>query len=566
MKTKLFICLLAFSINSCNYLDYDESDHLEKDKVFSTFKYANQFLTNIYSKVPGVYGPIDDAMRSAATDELVYVDKLSDIHGFNNGAWSAIHTLDGCWHYYEGIRAVNMFLEETEGQQFDDLKNNAEYADIMAQFQYYPYEARFLRAYFYFELAKRYGDIPLITTVLTEEEANHQKRASFEKVIQYIVDECDAIASHLPISYKDLIKSETGRATQGAAMALKSKALLYAASPLFNPSNDVEKWELAAKAAANIIDKAWDFGYMPLPDLWSIWNNNYTTNNELIFGVMQKESNWFEKQNFPIGIEGGGNTGHCPTENLAEAYEMQESGLPIVANAGYQHADPDYNPQNPYEGRDPRFYELVAQNGVNWPWADQYEGATLECWYGGRSGKPQKNATLTGYYLRKYADGSTSLKDEFVTEKRHVWMIMRYSEILLNFAEAMIEAYGDPNFKGEYPMSAKEAVDIIRGRVYVEMPEYPADLSVAEFKAKLRNERRVELAIEDQRFWDVRRWKILDQTADIYGVDITKQKDGTLHFKKILVEKRVFDKRMYLYPIPQSEIYINPELTQNPGW
>lgn len=100
--------------------------------------------------------------------------------------------------------------------------------------KYYPYEARFLRAYFYFELAKRYGDIPLITTLLSEEEANMQKRTSFDEVIQFIVDECDAIAPHLPISYKELIKSETGRATRGAAMALKSRALLYSASPLFN--------------------------------------------------------------------------------------------------------------------------------------------------------------------------------------------------------------------------------------------------------------------------------------------------------------------------------------------
>ena len=333
-------------------------------------------------------------MRSAACDEAVFVDNLSPVHSFNNGAWSAINTLDDKWNYFSGIRAVNMFLKETEGQEFDDLKHNEDYNDIMAQFKYYPYEARFLRAYFYFELAKRYGDIPLITTLLTEEEANQQKRASFETIIQFIIDECDAIAPHLPVSYKDLIKSETGRATKGAAMALKSRALLYAASPLFNSNNDIEKWKLAARAAADVIDKAWDFGYMPLPDLWSLWNNNYTNNNELIFGVMQEEDNWFERVNFPIGIEGGGNTGHCPTENLVEAYEMQDSGLPVTSNAGYEHADPNYDPQNPYEGRDPRMYELVAQNGAWWVYDEQ-----IECWYGGRSGKPQKNATVTGYYL-----------------------------------------------------------------------------------------------------------------------------------------------------------------------
>ena len=520
MKNKLLIfSILILCTSSCNYLEYDESDFLEKDAVFSSFQYTRDFLTNIYSYVPAAFGTIGgDALRSAACDEAVYVDKLSPVHSFNNGAWSAINTLDDRWNYFRGIRAVNMFLQEVEGQEFDELKHNEDYEDIMAQFKYYPYEARFLRAYFYFELAKRYGDIPLITTLLSEEEANMQKRTSFDEVIQFIVDECDAIAPHLPISYKELIKSETGRATRGAAMALKSRALLYSASPLFNKSDNIDKWKSAARAAADVIEKAWDFGYMPLPDLWSLWNNNYSNNNELIFGVMQREDNWFERVNFPIGIEGGGNTGHCPTENLVESYEMQASGLPVAPDAGYEHMDPSYDSQNPYEGRDPRMYELVAQNGAWWVYDEQ-----VECWYGGRSGKPQKNATVTGYYLRKYVDGSTSLKSEFVTSKRHVWNIMRYSEILLNFAEAMVEAYGDPNYKDGYPMSAKEAVDIVRSRVHVDMPPFPNNLTLNEFKAKLRNERRVELSFEDHRFWDIRRWKIADQTTDIYGVDITNE-------------------------------------------
>ena len=133
-------------------------------------------------------------------------------------------------------------------------------------------------------------------------------------------------------------------------------------------------------------------------------------------------------------------------------------------------------------------------------------------------------------------------------------------------AEFLVEAYGDPNYKDGYPMSAKEAVDIVRSRVHVDMPPFPNNLTLNEFKAKLRNERRVELSFEDHRFWDIRRWKIADQTTDIYGVDITKKEDGSFSYKKVLVEKRIFKDCMYLYPIPQSERYINPELEQNPGW
>lgn len=150
MKNKLLIfSILILCTSSCNYLEYDESDFLEKDAVFSSFQYTRDFLTNIYSYVPAAFGTIGgDALRSAACDEAVYVDKLSPVHSFNNGAWSAINTLDDRWNYFRGIRAVNMFLQEVEGQEFDELKHNEDYEDIMAQFKYYPYEARFLRAYF----------------------------------------------------------------------------------------------------------------------------------------------------------------------------------------------------------------------------------------------------------------------------------------------------------------------------------------------------------------------------------------------------------------------------------
>ena len=153
------------------------------------------------------------------------------------------------------------------------------------------------------------------------------------------------------------------------------------------------------------------------------------------------------------------------------------------------------------------------------------------------------------------------------TSRRHVWMILRYGEILLNYAEAMVEAYGDYNYTtADLPMSAKEAVDKVRARAGVEMPPFSETLSPEEFKLKLRNERRVELAFEDQRFWDIRRWKIAPQTTDIYGVRIERTGDDTFRYTPVLVESRIFTDNMYLYPIPQTELYINRNLTQNTGW
>ena len=564
MRTKISILslLLVFFLSNCDFLDYDESTHYEKEHIFSTFDRTKQFLTNIYSYMPAMYGTVEGVLRSAGCDEAVYIDGLSSVQSFNNGTWSAINTLDEQWGYFTAIRSINLFLEEVKGQTFDELKNNQDYQAIMTQFYYYPFEARFLRAWYYFELAKRYGDVPLITTVLTDEEANNLTRTPFEQVIQFITDECDAVAAELPVNYKNITQAETGRATKGMAKALKSKALLYAASPLFNTSNSKDKWEKAARAAADLISKAKEFGYYPLPALGNLWNQNYTVNNELILGVMKLEDNTFEWQNFPIGIEGGGNTGHCPTQNLVDAYEMKETGLPVTSTAGYEIVDPAYDPQSPYKGRDPRLHATVAVNNSVWVY-----NAPLEIWYGGRSGQPVNYATLTGYYLKKYVDGTTSLKANNVTSKRHVWNILRYSEILLNYAEAMVEAYGDYNYTAvDLPLSAKDAVDQVRARAGVEMPPFPETLSIDAFKKKLRNERMVELAFEDQRFWDIRRWKIGTTITDIYGVSIENTGENTFKYSHILVEKRIFEEKMNLYPIPQSELFINSALSQNPGW
>ena len=153
------------------------------------------------------------------------------------------------------------------------------------------------------------------------------------------------------------------------------------------------------------------------------------------------------------------------------------------------------------------------------------------------------------------------------SKRNHVWTYFRYGEVLLNYAEAMVEGYGDINYKNppSLPLSALEAVNIIRKRKEVNMPDFDSGMTTAQFKEKLRNERMVELAFEDHRFWDIRRWMIGDQTTDIYGVEITKDKMG-FNYKKVLVESRIWDDKMYLYPIPDSEIHINSNLGQNPGW
>lgn len=548
------VFLLFFTFTNCEDLDYDETSFNTKDDVFSDFTRSKSFLTAIYAYLPTDFNSVDGAMRATATDEAEHVNDLSDVQKFNDGSWSAIQPLDNVWStMYTGIRASNVFLVESEGQEFSELFYNDNYKDIMLQYKNYPYEARFLRAFFYFELAKRYKDIPLITTVLTPEEAANVEQASFTEVVDFIVSECDAVAAVLPLKYADFASAkETGRATKGAALALKARVLLYAASPLHNTSNDVTLWQKAAKAAKAVIDLN---TYSLAPSYTTVVNNtSLAPGPELIFEKREAASNAFERRNFPIGYQGGG-TGTCPTQNLVDSYEMRNSGLPIT--------DPTsrYNPLLPYSGRDTRMSQTVILNGLPW------KGVTVETFYGGKNGLPLTNATKTGYYLKKYVVEAINLDPKLgaVTTREHTWTLFRYGEILLNYAEAMNEAYGPETAGAEtLTLTALQQVNLVRKRAG--MPNFPTGMNKDAFRTKLRNERRVELAFEDHRFWDIRRWKIGEQTKDIFAMNITRNANLSLTYEIKLLEVRPFQERMYFYPIPQSEIFKNSKLKQNTGW
>lgn len=532
------ITILFFTISSCNYLDYDETSFNRKDDVFTDFNRAKNFLTGIYSYLPTDFNSVDGAMRSSATDEAEHVLDLSDIQRFNEGRFSALQPIDNVWgSMYSGIRAVNMFLKETEGQEFLEDQYNLDYDEIIEQFNNYKYEARFLRAFFYFELVKRYKDVPLVTDVLTPDEAINAQQSTFNDVVNFIVSECDAISAELPEDYDGFSSaSETGRATKGAALALKARMLLYAASPLHNTGNDVSLWINAATAAKSVIDS----NVYTLENNYSNIVNNYTS-NELIFERREGNSNGFERRNFPVGYEGG-NTGTCPTQNLVDAYEMQSTGLPITDPAS------GYDPAAPYVGRDPRLQQTIIVNGSSW------KGQTVGSYIGGTNGQPITNATKTGYYLKKYVIEAINLLPTNTTSREHTWVLFRYGETLLNYAEAMNEAYGPEN-GAALGMTALDAVNEIRQRV--NMPNFPAGLSQAAFREKLRNERMVELAFEDHRFWDIRRWKIGQQTTSIFQMEITPAAVGGFVFEKKLLETRAFEDRMNLYPIPQAELNKN---------
>lgn len=545
------LLLISLGVGGCDFLNYDETTAYKQEDVFSNLTRTRRFVTNIYSRFrPGGFNSVGGAMRVAGSDNAEEVDPNSPVQVFNNSSWSPTNTVDTKWNgspgdMYQGIRAANILLNNFDIDNYDDLQYNDDYESLIERAQYYPYEARFLRAFFHFKLLKRYGGVPLVDSVLTPREANNIEPSSYGEIVDFIVSEMDAIHNELPVTFENVPTAATGRATRGAAMALKARALLYEASPLNNPDNEQQRWVAAAEAAKAIIDSSY---YSLESDYTDAFNN--LTSDELIWERRHAPSNDFEQSNFPAGFEGA-DPGTSPTQNLVDAYEMQNTGQPIDASGS------GYDPDNPYEGRDPRFYDTIIYNGSTW------KGRQVEIWNGGLDGPPQSDATETGYYLKKYLIEDISIAPPQTTTRRHVWVVFRYAEVLLNYAEAMNEAYGPENPAG-MGMTAREAVNMVRQRAG--MPNFPTGMSKADFREKLRNERRVELAFENHRFWDVRRWEIGPSTTDIYGMEITRNDDGTFDYERTLVEERVWNERRNRYPIPQGEMAKNQELEQNQGW
>ncbi len=563
MKTfkTIAIALAAISAVSCGYLEFDETDGLRSyDEVYSYFDETKQMLTHVYSYIPQDFGTIGGAMRDCASDDAEFGDTGGTVQYMNNGTWSALTTVDDAWTLYYGVRAANEFLQSFAETDFSRFEKDPDYQNWVDQMQYFTYEARILRVFFFFELAKRYGDIAMPLEKLDIEQANSIAKTSFENVVEYIVSECDACAPELPDTYTDVANSETGRITRGFAMALKSKTLLYAASELHNPSMDTDKWKRSASAALDLIQTG-------LYSLDPADKCNNPTSVEVVLARQNDNSTTFELYNFPIRFTEGQKNGSLvtmgtfPTQNLVDAFQTRNGYSVTLEASGWVSDDPEFNPARPYLNRDPRFSRTVLCNG------DAFKGSVIALYKGGSDDAAVSDGgSPTGYFLRKYVQESTSFDPDAQVTNKHHWIVYRYAETLLTYAESMVEAFGDPDYTdADYPYSARWALNQVRSNAG--MPDVTVSGKDGFIEA-LRNEWRVEFAFEDHRFWDVRRWQIgSDTQTDIYGVEITQASGSSYSYRRFLYESRKWNDRMYLYPIPQTELYKNSNLApQNPGW
>lgn len=550
---KIAILLLSADLlttTSCDFMDCDESDNYTLQEIQGSYNRVKQFVTSIYGYLPSDFCNTHGAMLDATTDDAIHVYESSAIQRIVNGTWSANYTVDDKFaYYYNAIHDANYYLTTLSGLTFDTWENGDDYQDWMQNYDNYQYQVRFLRAYFYFELVRRYQNVPLITKPLSQTETNQIEPSSAQEVLKFIINECTEIAPKLPIKSTSIAQAENGRATRAMAMALKSRAALYAASPLYSTNGDNAKWTEAAKASHDIVASAGELG-LGLDTYANLFKSKNYNSKEVILCRPTGTSKTFEQANYPMGVTGG-NTTTCPTENLASAFEMKDG-------RAFDWNDPTMK-ANQYKDRDPRFYLTIVHNGMLWP-----AKKAVDISEGGANGLPLTNATTTGYYLRKYVDNSISFEAGSTTAAtHHNWILFRYAEVLLNYAEAMIHVNGNCDYKdATYTMSAREALNAVRKRAGI--PEVAA-CSQDEFLMRVKHERRVEMAFEGQRFWDLRRWKNLDETKNIYAVRITHH-DGVLSYEKTLLSERSVSNKLYFYPIANVELFKNKKLVQNSGW
>lgn len=561
MKFRYLSTLLMSSLLlSCNYLDFDETSGLKtKEDMYKYFGTTENMLNNVYSYMPQDLGSMEHAMRDCGSDDAEFGLTSAVVQRFNNGGWSSIKTLDDSWTLYNGVRAANSFLKEIESVDFSRYQYEPAYKNWMKKLKFFSFEARVLRAHYFFELARRYGDIAMPLEVLDKGTANTIAKTKFADVINFIVSECDEAAKVLPLTYENEPDKQIGRVTKGFALAVKTKALLYAASPLHNPTGDKELWKKAASAAQEIIDLNF---YVLDPNGAA----NNIASKEAVLLRMNDDNNDFELYNFPIRFTEGNRSespaaANYPSQNLVDAFETINGYSITLADEGWETEDPDFDVASPYANRDSRFAKTILANGMN------FKNSTIETFIGGKDdAEVSMGGTPTGYFLRKYIQETTSFVPDQTVSAKHHWVIYRYAETLLTYAEAMANAFPENMEYTDdvYKHSALWAINQVRGNANMPSVE---NCPQEEFMARLRNEWRVEFAFEDHRFWDVRRWKIGDSTQrELYGVKIEREGSG-FKYSKTLYEARIWKDCMYLYPIPQDEIFKNSNLNpQNTGW
>lgn len=532
-EIKFFIFLLLIATSCESFLERDSATSISEERVFENAELIKMFANNIYMEVPN----FDHSLYDLITDECTSWWSHPH-HNVRQGEWYANNNPMEYWAY-GAIRKTNMFLEA-----IDESPVNPDDAKVLKG------EVKFLRAKFYFDMVKRYGGVPIITVAQDIDDDLFVSRSSMEDSFAFIVKELEEAIELLPETHgsRDI---DVGKANKWSAKALLGRVMLYWASPLYNTQNDISKWDKAAQINKEVIDSG---PYDLFPNFRNIMLEK--NNQEEVFSVQflypYRHHGW-DSWHQPDSRSRQDASERCPYQEFVDAFEMKN---------GKNINDPDsgYDPQNPYKNRDPRLDQTVILNGTPFGLSQD----PVDMYVGGDDEINSPYGTNTGYLLRK---GTEEDNDDFYgwSGSDQNWPELRYAEVLLNYAEAKNEVLSSPD------QSVYDAVEKIRQRAGLVPYQLPEGLSKEEMRERIRNERYIELAFEQKRYWDLRRWKIAKDVMDgkvFTAMYIYKEDDGSFTYerKSLMVGTAVFKDYMYFMPIPLDEINKNPNLEQNPGW
>lgn len=586
MKKLLYICTVAFILinaTSCkkDFLNVQPQDQLADQAVWSDPVLIKDFVNNIY-----VGRGSEESFNSYITDECMWGANAVFVDGTigptNIGDWGFDGPTSGV---YGKIRNCNIFFQKIETANVDSVTKHQLKGEVY-----------FMRAYYYHRLVSYFGGVPIISTVYELSDDFLAPRNTLEECINFVTADCDKAADLLGTT-----ATEKGRATKGAALALKARMLLIAASDLFNSNgfwagsyahpelisyvggNRTERWQAAKDAAKAVIDLGIYELNIPNPASLDEATKNYknvfilkeTSEDIMVRFISLTLGGWWGENN--PGLISQPNGWHCwgavnPTQKLVDAYEM-------IDGTKFDWSNP-VEAANPFANRDPRFYASVLYDGA--PWRprpadvavidplNQVQTSTKEVWnvtkskidtvYGVDTRKSPLeawNGGWTSYYMNKFMDPAF---DAQYFRQDAPWRYIRYAEILLNYAESCL-ALGQET-------EAKTYINMIRHRAG--MPDIPPSETGAALIDRYRNERFVELAFENTRFFDIRRWmKGPESYVNAQGLDIWHllNPDHVTYNSKyavVTIQQRAWNDKYYLLPIGLSEINKNKNLVQNP--
>lgn len=531
----LYVASAMLLLTACDALDITPSDSYSDPVVWQDQNLIKMFVNDQYDALIGQdnfyrYSFFSDEVYQKYNDEGCNFVRENILTSDNVGSVTDI--LNYWKTGYKFIHNVNTFFTNIETASVDE-----DFKKTMIG------EMKFVRAFIYFRLIRSYGGVPILEEVYDiNSNWSDVKRNTYDQCVDYIIKNLDEVIATLPDRPK-----ERNRISANAARALKSRVLLYSASALNNPDNNKDKWQKAADAAKDLFDKGYSL------------SDNYremfldVANSEYIFAKEFNET-YSHMLGFNFACTGDGGRGwSTPSQNLVDAYETLEGEIPVLnSKTGEVNPKATYDPENPYEKRDPRFYDCIYYNG-----STTVNDRIVETFQGGADMLNQ-DMTMTGYYCRKFLNEA-----EPVSQSHHYttpFPLFRLAEIYLNYAEA------------EYHLGnediAREYVNKVRARKSVSMPAITEGGEA--LLQRIYHERQIELAFEGHRYFDLRRWKIADNEP-IIGFKITKDSNNNLTYERYTLSlasrESEWKDAFFVLPIHYQEVQkSNNSLEQNPGY